>query len=279
MFGYVVVNKPELKIREFHEYQSYYCGLCRTLKQRWGIRGQISLSYDMTFLAILLSLLYEPVEEELAERCVAHPMEKHRARCNEMIVYAADMNLMLTWYKCRDDLKDEKRVVKGIYGISLGSGIDEIKNIYERQYRAVQDNMEKLAFLEGECCENIDNLSGCFGHLLEEIFVVKQDEWESCLRRMGFHMGKFVYLLDAYDDLEQDRKKGCFNPFLHRAEKEGFDEWIKEILTMTAVEFASAFERLPLVEHVDILRNIIYSGIWTRYGEVRKKRMEGNGGR
>ena len=279
MFGYVVVNKPELKIREFYEYQSYYCGLCKTLKQRWGMRGQISLSYDMTFLAMFLSLLYEPVEEELAERCAAHPMEKHRARHNEMMDYAADMNLMMTWYKCRDDFKDEGRVLKGIYGKSLGSEIDKIRSTYGRQYQAVHDNMEKLALLEGECCTDIDKLSGCFGHLLEEIFVVKQDEWESCLRRIGFYLGKFVYIMDAYDDLEQDRKKGCFNPFLHRAGKEGFDEWIKEILTMTAVEFASAFERLPIVEHVEVLRNIIYSGIWIRYEEIKKKRMEGNGGR
>lgn len=279
MFGYVVVNKPELKIREFHEYQSYYCGLCRTLKQRWGLRGQISLSYDMTFLAMFLSLLYEPVEEERTERCVAHPTEKHRAKHNAMIDYAADMNLMLTWYKCQDDLKDENRRLRGIYGKSLSSGIGKMKSIYERQYQAVQDNMQKLLLLEEECCEDIDQLSGCFGHLLEEIFVVRQDEWETSLRRIGFYLGKFVYIMDAYDDLEEDSKKGCFNPFFNRGYTEGFDEWVKEILTMAAVEFAAAFERLPIVEYADVLRNIIYSGIWTRYEAVKKQRAEVNGGK
>ena len=71
LFGYIIVNKPEMKFKEFDLYHAYYCGLCRSLKKCYGMAGQISLSYDMTFLAMLLSGLYEPEETCSRERCVA----------------------------------------------------------------------------------------------------------------------------------------------------------------------------------------------------------------
>lgn len=274
MFGYVVVNKPELKIKDFDTYRAYYCGLCKALKERAGARGQMSLSYDMTFLAVLLSLLYEPEETEGLSRCIVHPVTKHRMKKNAMIDYVADMNLLLTRYKCKDDFWDEKNVVKACYGTMLNGPVKKIQDTYERQTKQIEKYLAELAALEKECNYDIDKLSGCFGHLLEEIFVVKQDEWEPYLRKIGFYIGKFVYVIDAYDDLEKDKKKGCFNPFIEKEKEENFDEWVKQLLLMIAAEFAREFEKLPIVDNVDILRNIIYSGIWVRYEEVRKKRNQ-----
>ena len=272
MFGYVVVNKPEMKIKDFDEYRAYYCGLCQALKKRAGASGQLSLSYDMTFLAVLLSLLYEPEESERLSRCIVHPVTKHRMKNNAMIDYVADMNLLLTGYKCKDDYTDEKNVLKACYGTMLHGSIKKIKDMYGRQTKQVEKSLEELASLEKACNYDIDKLSGCFGHLLGEIFVVKQDEWEGYLRKIGFYIGKFVYFLDAYDDLEKDKKKGCFNPFIEKEQEENFDDWVKQLLLMMAAEFAREFEKLPIVDNVDILRNIIYSGVWVRYEEVRAKR-------
>ena len=273
MFGYVVVNKPELKIKDFEEYRAYYCGLCQALKGRAGVKGQMALSYDMTFLAVLLSLLYEPEEVECQRRCVVHPLSKHRMKRNVMIDYVADMNLLLTRYKCKDDFADEKNVVKACYGTMLQGYVKNLQSTYERQAIQIDTRLTELSELEKAKDYDIDKLSGCFGHLLEEIFVVKQDEWEPYLRKIGFYIGKFVYIIDAYDDLEKDKKKGCFNPFINKAEDADFDEWVKQLLLMIAAEFAREFEKLPIVEHVDILRNIIYSGVWTRYEEVREQRQ------
>ena len=276
MFGYVVVNKPELKIREFEEYRAYYCGLCKALKERAGTTGQMSLSYDMTFLAILLSLLYEPTEEEEQHRCIVHPFTKHRMKCNDMIDYVADMNILLTRYKCKDDFVDEKNVVKACYGAMLHGSVKNMQTTYQRQIKQVENYLLELTELEKQKVYDIDKLSGCFGHLLEEIFVVRQDEWEPYLRKIGFYIGKFVYIMDAYDDLENDKKKGCFNPFIEREQEDGLDDWVKQLLLMTAAEFAREFEKLPIVENVDILRNIIYSGVWSRYEEVKAKRSQGD---
>lgn len=274
MFGYVVVNKPELKIKDFEEYRSYYCGLCKTLKSKAGVRGQLALSYDMTFLAVLLSLLYEPEELECCSRCIVHPLSAHRMKQNAMIDYVADMNLLLTRYKCKDDFADEKNVVKACYGSVLNGPVKKMRSTYERQIVQIEKYLLELSKLEKAKDYDIDKLSGCFGHLLEEVFVVKQDEWEPYLRRIGFYIGKFVYIIDAYDDLEKDKKKNCFNPFMRQEQDARFDEWVKQLLLMVATEFAKEFEKLPIVEHVDILRNIIYSGVWTRYEEVRTKRTE-----
>ena len=110
MYGYVIVNKPELKFKEYDRYRSYYCGLCDILREQYGIRGQVSLSYDMTFLVILLTGLYEPQTAYLEKRCIIHPVAKHPVRKNEVTSYVADMNVLMAYYKCVDDWKDEKKV-------------------------------------------------------------------------------------------------------------------------------------------------------------------------
>jgi len=119
LFGYIIVNKPEMKFKEFDLYHAYYCGLCRSLKKCYGMAGQISLSYDMTFLAMLLSGLYEPEETCSRERCVAHPLSRHMAIENIFTEYAADMNVLLTMYKCEDDWQDEKKFGRHLYGSVL----------------------------------------------------------------------------------------------------------------------------------------------------------------
>lgn len=272
MFGYVVVNEPELKIREMEEYRSYYCGLCRELKQGYGLQGQLSLSYDLTFLVILLSGLYEPEEIVERQRCIVHPFQKHMVRKNALFSYAADMTMLLSWYKCRDDAADEGSFTRACYAKSFDKAIDKIKQQYNRQAEVVDKNMGEILELERVNLYDIDRLSGCFGHLLEEIFVMKEDEWQSGLRRMGFYIGKFIYILDAYDDLEQDRKKKCFNAFMEKENSPGFDDYVKQLLMMAAAEFAREFEKLPVLKNAGILRNIIYSGVWTKYEQVRMER-------
>ena len=100
MFGYVVMNKPEIRFKDFDLYRSFYCGLCRELREKYGISGQISLTYDMTFVVILLSALYELPTQKGTTRCVIHPVQKQQVRKNAATEYGADMNILLTYYKC-----------------------------------------------------------------------------------------------------------------------------------------------------------------------------------
>ena len=116
MFGYIIINKGDMKFKEFDVYHSYYCGLCQALKEKYGKAGQISLTYDMTFLVMLLGSLYEPETEMKEVKCIAHPFEKHPVRMNPFSVYGADMNVLFTYYKCLDDWEDEKKVTRLAYG-------------------------------------------------------------------------------------------------------------------------------------------------------------------
>lgn len=110
MFGYVIPRNDELKVRELREYRAYYCGLCSCLGSNYGFTGQLSLTYDMTFLCLLLSALYEPEISVQNIRCVAHPAHKHLSKQSVYTKYAADMNILLAYYKCMDDWKDEHKI-------------------------------------------------------------------------------------------------------------------------------------------------------------------------
>ena len=133
MFGYVVLNKPEIKFKDFDMYRSFYCGLCRELRERYGISGQITLSYDMTFVILLLSALYEPPTRKGTTRCIVHPVRKQTVRKNAITEYGADMNIFLTYYKCKDDWNDEKKILSLAYGKLLGDVVIVPDGLFQRE--------------------------------------------------------------------------------------------------------------------------------------------------
>ena len=274
MFGYVIINKGDMKFKEFDIYHSFYCGLCRSLKEKYGALGQISLSYDMTFLVMLLSSLYEPETEIEQTKCIAHPFEKHPTRRNVFTDFGADMNVLFTYYKCQDDWKDDKKVTRLAYGKLMKGAYRKISFDYDEKVRKIDSLMRDFSLEEKKGNEDIDKMAGLFGEVMGEMFVVRKDEWEESLRTIGRYLGKYIYLLDAYEDIEEDIRKGRFNPLKKKFEDPDFDEEIKMFLTMMMAECCKEFEKLPIIDNVEILRNILYSGIWYRYDVVRAKREE-----
>lgn len=272
MFGYIIINKGDMKFKEFDVYQSFYCGLCRSLKERYGVLGQISLTYDMTFLVMLLTGLYEPATEEGTTKCIAHPFEKHITRRNLFTDYAADMNVLFTCYKCQDDWKDERKVTRLAYGKLMKNAYRKIRSDYGEKVKKLDSLMRELDIQERRNTEDIDKMTGLFGEIMAEVLAVRRDEWEENLRTLGSYLGKYIYLLDAYEDIEEDIKENRYNPFKKRYENPDFDEEVKTILTMMMAGCSREFEKLPVIENVEILRNILYSGVWYRYEAVREKR-------
>lgn len=277
MFGYIVINKGDMKFKEFDIYHSYYCGLCRSLKERHGLTGQMTLTYDLTFLAMLLSSLYEEETKEDTVKCVAHPFEKHAVRKNSFTEYCSDMNVLFSYYKCMDDWNDEKKISKLAYGKLLKKSYGKICKEYGEKAKKIDGLMRELSQQEYKKNYNIDYMSGIFGAIMSEIFVCRQDEWEDELRTIGEYLGKFIYLMDAYEDLEEDLKKGRYNPFGIKCEDPDFEEEVRTILTMMMAGCSREFEKLPIIENIEILRNILYSGVWSRYEFLKKKKEEGAG--
>lgn len=271
MFGYVKANKPELKIREFARYKGYYCGLCHTLLKNHGRRGQMTLTYDMTFLVILLSSLYEPKTEEKKRRCLIHPAKKQYMLQNEVSVYASDMNILLTYDHLKDNWEDEKKI-SGFFGMKLFAGKKrKIEKKYKRQAAVIADSLDELARLESENCQDIDAAARPFGNLMAELFVWKEDAFQDILRSFGFYLGKFIYMMDAYMDLEEDKEKGCYNPFMSRLDEENLEEKIKGMLDGTLRMAIAEFEKLPCEQDLAILRNILYEGVWVTDEKKRRK--------
>ena len=274
MFGYVVLNKPEIKFKDFDMYRSFYCGLCRELRERYGISGQITLSYDMTFVILLLSALYEPPTRKGTTRCIVHPVRRQPVRKNAITEYAADMNIFLTYYKCKDDWNDERSIPGLIFGKLLEGKEKKSEKLWSKKVQTIVSCLDELSALEKENATDIDRVSGCFGRIMAEIFAYREDVWEPTLRRMGFYFGKFIYLLDAYDDVEEDVKKGNYNPFSKDYIIKGFDDRVKNMLMMMMAETCREFEKLPIIKYTDILRNILYSGVWCRFENVSGKRKK-----
>ena len=273
MFGYVVINKQELKFKEFDVYQSYYCGLCQTLKEKYGWKGQISLNFDMTFLALLLSGVYEPKTDMVESRCAIHPLRKRMKATNECIDYAAMMTIVLSYYKCEDDWKDEKKIIQRSYRQMLKKSFLKIKKKYPDKLAIIEKELQNIHTYEENHHENIDEVASCFGRALAEIWTYQKDIFYDDLYQMGFYLGKFIYLMDAYDDIEKDIKKNSYNPFINQFLKSDFDDISYHMLEMMISQAALAFENLPIIENVEIMRNILYSGVWTKY-EIRKKKRQ-----
>ena len=274
MFGYVTVCEPELKVKDLKKYRAYYCGLCRTLKEDYGFMGQMTLTYDMTFAVILLSSLYETIAKHEEHRCKVHPVKRQHMLRNEITSYAAAMNVLLAYYHMEDDWMDDRKVSSLMTKSLIQGKAKKIIEKYPRQSEIIRKSLRELGECESENSMDIDRAAGCFGRLMAELFVWKEDIWEKTLRKMGFYLGKFIYLMDAYEDIEQDLKKGTYNPLKKRYEEPGFEEECRQILTMMMSECCKEFEQLPILQNVDILRNILYSGVWCRYEIVRKKRMK-----
>lgn len=271
MFGYVLINKPELKIKDFEMYISYYCGLCHTLGERHGLRGRVTLTYDMTFLLMLLSDLYEAEEKVTESRCFLHPIQKHTARQSVVTEYCADMEVLLAYHKCLDDWNDDKKVSKKALASGLVGACKRITAEYPEKASFIQAKLKELTDLENAGETSIDRTAKLFGEIMASIFVYKEDQWKDDLYKVGFYLGKYIYLLDAYEDIEEDMKNGSYNPFKTIYNNEDFENQVLNLLLMMIGECTDAFERLPLVENIEIMRNILYSGVWGKFGQTKAK--------
>ncbi|MBR6228146.1 MAG: hypothetical protein IKQ97_00235 [Eubacterium sp.] len=299
MFGYVVVNKPELKIREFAEYKGYYCGLCHMLREKYGLSAGLTLTYDMTFLIVLLDSLYEPSRETKKRHCPIHPVRKVPMIRNSITEYAADMNILLSHGHLRDNWEDERRV-SGLMGdLCFRRRARFCIEKYPRQAKAVTDSLKKLSNIEktymyhwtesemGEewrmklggdvnagLTADIDEISRPFGELMSELFVWKEDAFAPTMRRFGFFLGKYIYIRDALDDLEKDRKNKCFNPFLHEKTDDAFRSRIQAMLDVILRQAIAEFEKLPLERNLAILRNILYEGVRREKTPTKADRLD-----
>ncbi|GAA0864238.1 DUF5685 family protein [Paraclostridium tenue] len=277
MFGYVRINKMDLTFREFDVYKGYYCGLCKYLKQNHGEISRLSLNYDITFLILLLTSVYRPKSTITQEVCIANPIKKKARIVNEITEYAASMNVLLTYYKLEDNLHDDKGI-KDILAYYLYKG--KLKKAYEKYPEKadyIKNQLLLLQNLEESNSTDIDAVSNTFGNLMGEIFAYKNDKYEHDLRIIGFNIGKYIYILDAYEDLDKDIKKGRYNPFIEYAnKKEELRKRVDKLISISLGHLAQSIDNLHIKFNINIIENIIYSGVYLRYKNILNKGCEVN---
>lgn len=308
MFGIVTIDQPEMRFKDFYLYRSFYCGLCTDLKRKYGNTGRITLGYDMTFLIILMSGLYDTETVLRNDRCIVHPFRRKEKRTNLFSSYAADMNLLLTYCKCMDDWNDERKYSRRLYASLIRKDVERISAEYPEIARIVKEKLTELSELERNwdgvrtdfreqlagigkddderemillpVLSGTDRLASCFGRITEEIFDVRHDNWSRYLRQIGFFLGKFIYVSDAFADIEEDLKKSTFNPlkeyFKGAADQERMllETKVEEMLRLHMAKVSEAFEMLPVENTDEILKNIIYSGVWRSFRETQQRRKK-----
>ena len=271
MFGYVTIYHKGLEKPELDRYQAYYCGLCRTLGQKYGLPGQLTLSYDLAFIAILHSALYEPQTQFSAGRCAPHPIKARPRAANEFLDYAADMTIALAYFKALDDWQDDRSLPGGLTAQLLKKRYEAVRADYPRQCADLEKNLRTLSEVEAAQSDSPDAAANCFGALMASLFVREEDYWSRTLRLFGASLGRFIYMVDAACDYDADTRKHSYNPVLLMGRQ---PEDMRDVLTLLLGDASAAFESLPIVSDADILRNILYEGVWQSYNESLHRRAE-----
>ncbi len=286
MFGYVKPYHPELLVKDYEFYKASYCGVCRAMKRHTGVFSNVTLSYDSVFLA-LVRMLYVPDEKIAAKkkRCAMHPLKARPMLLeNEAIEYTARAFAILTYYKMLDDLHDEK-LIKRMARRALKPILSHAKKKAKLSQLSdiAAEKLSKITALEDAKCKSVDEPAHLFGELLGEIFAFGfEGEARLVTYACGYHLGKFIYAIDAAEDYEDDRKSGSYNPYVELyGGKELTDEnraSIKCALLLECKKIEGAVNLMPFGERLtieNIIKNIIYTGLARRMdflgGEEKEK--------
>ena len=267
MFGYVKPVVSELLVKENEFYRATYCGICRAMKRHTGRLSTVTLTYDSVFLA-LVRMAYIP-DSELSSsmrRCIAHPMKKkNMLNENSAIEYTARAFGILTYYKMRDDLTDERAGKRMLLSLlrPIASDAKKRANLSELS-DTVRDRLEKITEHERARTASVDEPASLFGELLGEIFSFGlSGEDKLVTYQCGFHLGKFIYAADAAEDYSEDKRLGRYNPFVVLyGGAELMAENKASIKCALLLVNLIPFGRKITVEN--IVRNIIYLGLTKR---------------
>ena len=269
MFGYVRPNLADMAAEDQRRYRAHYCGLCHAIGVRHGQLARMALTFDLTYLTIFLGSLYEPEEASGEGKCAPHPVKKHPWTRSKATDYAADMTIALTYHKLVDDWQDDRSLVAKGASAWLKRAYAKVRADYPRQCSAIEKSLRDLSEVEKRRDPSPDAAARCFGELMAELFVMAEDYWANALRAFGYSLGRYIYLLDATCDYDKDVKSGSYNPVVLMDKK---PEDMRDTLELLLGDASAAFEKLPLIQDEEILRNILYSGVWQGYNEYLHKK-------
>ena len=291
MLGYVQIFKPDLKVREYEIYMGYYCGVCKYIGKEYGQLPRMALSYDAAFLALLLASVDEEPDAPVQEHCVAHHIKNKTIIRNAAIEYAGDVMLILAWYKMLDDAHDEGKVSAKAATRLLRRLHRKLQKKYPALCDGIEINLAKLGGLEEAKCASLDEAAESFSKIMEVIFregarslYPDSSDLHETFARTGYHMGKWIYLIDAADDIEENIDSGAYNPLLYRFDYQGEDSGetpqqfrvrIRENLEFNLYHYLSVLSEqtgsLDIKKNRGIIDNVIFFGMNRKTEEILNK--------
>lgn len=287
MFGFIKPVKAELRVREVERFQSVYCGLCHEIKRRYGRFHTLFLSYDMTFMALVLCCVEPDEAGTLLLRCDASPLRKRCTACaSPGISRAADVSVLLSHHKLRDTIDDErgpKRLAARLLQAMGSRGYRRASVIMPHEEQTALACLDALHELEIAHTASLDRPADTFARLLAACVPATGDEQQRVLQQLFYHMGRWVYLIDACADLRDDLRSGAYNPVALRYElSEPCLDPVKQALEITLqrslADIHNAFQLLTVYRDRELIENIICLGLPTVTRQVLDGTYQSNGG-
>ena len=281
MFGYVTPCKSELKIKEYEVFTAYYCGLCKSIKSNFGNMPRLTLNYDMTFLAVLHDSLSEGCLKPSESFCILHPQKKKKVIINtEALTYASFCNVALSYYKLVDDVVDDKSLKSKALSLALKPYFKKFPDKYKPIVITISERLKELSYIEAKDTLSLDEIADPFSTLTGEILSFNQDpSIKEDLYWLGYNLGKWIYTIDALDDLKEDMAKNKFNPIAKIYNKnnlsynelyESIKDRIDFILLSCGQQTVLCFNRLPIKRNKNLLLNILEFGLQEKIDKVYK---------
>ncbi len=284
MFGYVTVQKDELLVKEFNQYKSVYCGLCRKLGREYGILSRFILSYDCTFYAVLLLALRGECPGYEKKICRCNPLKKctYIKNGEEALSKASALSVVSVYFKIIDNIADTKGVKRIIYKALkpiFKRWSKKAKNKYEYIYQAVREMSESQFRCEENPNCHLDMAAEPTAKMLSTVLSKegRNSSERLVLSNLGYHLGRWIYLIDAADDFDDDLKKGSFNPFLVYKEKENLREYFSQVLNNDLAQTYNSWNLLSTSLYSGIIDNILLKGLAAKQNSVLFKEEKRNG--
>lgn len=279
MFGYLQIHKDELKVKEYEAYKSVYCGLCKQLGRDYGFLTRLILSYDCTFYAILLMSLKRSCTGFSDGRCKFNPLKKCKfADCKDNAYSKASaLSVISAYYKVVDDIDDSgffKRIALKIAKPFFGRRQKKAARRFPEIENIVSEMMKNQKAAENDELVTIDKAANPTAKMISDLAALEggNDLQKRVLSEFGYQIGRWVYLIDAADDYEKDKKSGNFNPFI-KADINDKD-YINSVLSQSLARAYDAYNLLDIIDFKPIINNMMLYGFPNKQNAVLNNRQE-----
>ena len=279
MFGYLQIHKDELKVKEYEAYKSVYCGLCKQLGRDYGFLTRLILSFDCTFYAILLMSLKRSCTGFSDGRCKFNPLKKCKfADCKDNAYSKASaLSVISAYYKVVDDIDDSgffKRIALKIAKPFFGRRQKKAARRFPEIENIVSEMMKNQKAAENDELVTIDKAANPTAKMISDLAALEggNDLQKRVLSEFGYQIGRWVYLIDAADDYEKDKKSGNFNPFI-KADINDKD-YINSVLSQSLARAYDAYNLLDIIDFKPIIDNMMLYGFPNKQNAVLNNRQE-----